>query len=178
MSLSRYAEVPPRQWAFRIDTGGKPSLVADEGAPLLSFNLSHTPGLVACAIAGGADVGIDVESVDRIVDDRVARRFFSARENAALRRCASDALRARRFFALWTLKEAYVKAIGQGLSHPLNSVVFTIGDDDTIAFTPPAGVDADAWHFRLVAPTARHRLAVAVRRQDPGPVSIALLPGE
>jgi 4'-phosphopantetheinyl transferase len=177
-SLSRYADVAPRQWTFRTDAGGKPSLVADGGAPPLSFNLSHTHGLVACAIAGGADVGIDVESVDRVVDDGVARRFFSARENAGLRQCTSHALRTRRFFALWTLKEAYVKAVGQGLSHPLHTIVFTIGDDDTIAFAPPSDVDAAAWHFRLVAPTARHRLAVAVRQPDLAPVSIALLPAE
>jgi 4'-phosphopantetheinyl transferase len=177
-SLSQYAEVAPRQWTFRTDARGKPSLAADHDGSRLSFNLSHTHGLVACAVAGGADVGIDVESVDRVVDDRVARRFFSARENADLSRCASDALRARRFLALWTLKEAYVKAIGQGLSHPLNTIVFVIGDDDTIAFTPPSGVDARAWRFRLVAPTARHHLAVAVRQPDSAAVSILLVPTE
>jgi 4'-phosphopantetheinyl transferase len=177
-SLSQYAEVAPQQWTFRTDAGGKPSLVADQAGSRLSFNLSHTHGLVACAIAGGADVGIDVESVDRVVDDRVARRFFSERENADLSRCASDALRARRFLALWTLKEAYVKAIGQGLSHPLNTVVFAIGDDDAIAFMPPSDVDAAEWHFRLLAPTVRHHLAVAVRQPDSAPGSIVLLPAE
>jgi len=177
-SLSRYAGVAPRQWRFRTDARGKPSLVATEDGFCLSFNLSHTHGLVACAITGGAEVGIDVESIDRVVDDRVAPRFFSARENAALSQCASDALRARRFFALWTLKEAYVKAIGHGLAHRLDTIAFAVGDDDTIAFMPPADVDATAWHFRLVAPTAHHVLAVAVRQPDSAPVSIVVLPGE
>ena len=161
-SLSRYAEVAPPSWRFREDPGGKPSLVADPAVPPLSFNLSHTHGLVACAVAS-ADVGIDVQSVDRKVDDRVARRFFSAREAADLRRCRSAALRATHFFDLWTLKEAYIKAIGRGLSHPLDTIVFTIGDDDAITFTPPPEVDAASWSFRLFAPTDRHRLAVAVR---------------
>jgi 4'-phosphopantetheinyl transferase len=177
-SLSRYAEVAPRSWSFREEQGGKPSLVADPCVPQLSFSLSHTHGLVACAIAAGADVGSDVEDVDRDVDDRVPQRFFSARERADLGRCPSDILRAKRFFDLWTLKEAYIKAIGKGLSHPLDTIVFTLDDDHGITFTPPSEVDAASWSFRLFSPTERHRLAVAVATTAGAPRSISLLPAE
>jgi 4'-phosphopantetheinyl transferase len=177
-SLSRYAEIAPRAWSFHETPGGKPSLVPDPCVPSLSFSLSHTHGLVACAIAAGADVGIDVEGVDRDVDGGVPQRFFSARERADLRGCASDALRAKRFFDLWTLKEAYIKAIGKGLSHPLDTIIFTVDDDQMITFTPPSEVDAAAWSFRLFSPTERHRLAVAVGTTPGAPRSISLLEAE
>lgn len=162
-SLSRYAPIEPHAWQFAEANGGKPYVCRASEAPRLSINLSHTPGLVACAIAGGADVGIDVEATDRKVDPRVAQRFFSSDENRALLRCPSEARRADRFFALWTLKEAYVKATGQGLAHPLHTMVFTVADDDTVTFRPPPDVDATEWGFWLFAPTGGHRLAVAIR---------------
>jgi 4'-phosphopantetheinyl transferase len=175
LSLSRHAEVAPQSWAFREEPGGKPALLAPAGAAHLSFNLSHTHGLVACAITSVARVGIDVEAIDRRVDDRVVRRFFSPAEAAALSRCRPGALRAGRFFDLWTLKEAYIKAIGRGLSHPLTTIVFTIDDYEAIAFTPPPDVDAASWSFRLFAPTERHRLAIAVATPRDAPASISLL---
>ena len=165
-ALSRYADVAPRAWEFVEEPGGKPGLAAIAGAPALSFNLSHTHGLVACAIAGGPRIGVDVESVERVVDDSVAERFFSDEENRALRRCGTPLDQARRFFALWTLKEAYIKAIGQGLSHPLNTIVFEIQADGAVAFTPPARVAAESWQFALFAPTDRHCLAIAAQRDD------------
>jgi 4'-phosphopantetheinyl transferase len=174
-SLSRYAAVAPRSWTFGEDSGGKPFVVAEPGAPPLTFNLSHTQGLVACAIAAGAPVGVDVESIERTVDERVARRFFSTEETSALVHCRPAARRTSRFFDLWTLKEAYIKAIGQGLSHPLNTIVFAIGDDGAITFLPPPEVDAASWSFRLFAPTAHHRLAVAVATTSDAPTSIALM---
>jgi 4'-phosphopantetheinyl transferase len=176
-SLSRYAAVPPREWEFFEDAGGKPALRLKGGTPRLSFNLSHTHGLVACAIAAGLDVGVDVEAVDRVVDSGVAERFFSARENAALRACGSATNRAARFFELWTLKESYVKALGKGLSHPLDTIAFDVGPGLSVAFLPPPGAAAASWQFALLAPTDRHRLAAAVRSDGP-PVSIKLMSSE
>jgi 4'-phosphopantetheinyl transferase len=159
-SLSRYADVAPLTWRFRTD--GKPSL-DDESLPL-AFNLSHTDGLVACAISDGRDVGIDVERIDRQLDGGVAERFFSETENAALRKCAPEGRRGR-FIELWTLKEAYIKAIREGLAHPLNTIVFEFRGPESIVFEPPADVDGRTWQFALFAPTERYRLAVAARRE-------------
>lgn len=164
VALSRCADLAPEQWRFQQGTDGKPSLAADGNTPTLTFNLSHTHGLVACAIAPGVDVGIDVEGVDRQVGaEEVATRFFSPGERADLARCPADE-RARRFFELWTLKEAYIKAIGKGLSHPLNTFGFALNEPGSIGFRPPSDVDVAAWQFALFAPTDRHRMAVAVRR--------------
>jgi 4'-phosphopantetheinyl transferase len=162
-ALSRYGDLAPEQWRFQEAAGGKPSLAADDGPPPLTFNLSHTHGLVACVIAAGADVGIDVEDVDRRVGaEEIASRFFSSSERADLAGCPADQ-RARRFFELWTLKEAYIKALGKGLAHPLNTFGFALNLPGSIGFMPPSDVDIAQWQFALFAPTARHAMAVAVR---------------
>jgi 4'-phosphopantetheinyl transferase len=165
LALSRYGDLAPEQWRFEEGRDGKPSLPADAGTPPLTFNLSHTQGLVACAIAPGVDVGIDVERVDRRVGaEEIAARFFSPEERADLASCPAGE-RARRFFELWTLKEAYIKAIGKGLSHSLNTFGFALNEPGSIGFLPPPDVDMSAWQFALFAPTGLHAMALAVRRE-------------
>lgn len=161
-ALSQYSDRAPSSWSFRNQSGGKPVL-ADE-APRLAFNLSHTRGLVACAITGGPAVGVDVESVDREISDGVTERFFSAREQAALRACPDDIRRRERFFEIWTLKEAFLKATGEGFSRPLPSVAFDVDGDGRIAFVPARDIDAACWHFALIVPVRGYRLAVAVHK--------------
>jgi 4'-phosphopantetheinyl transferase len=162
-ALSRCGDLAPQQWRFQDGAGGKPSLAADAGSPALIFNLSHTHGLVACAIAAGGDVGIDVEGIDRRIGaEQVAARFFSSSEQAGLARCPAGE-RAKRFFDLWTLKEAYIKALGHGLSHSLSTFGFELNEPGSIGFMPPPDVDVAMWQFALFEPTDRHRMAVAVR---------------
>jgi 4'-phosphopantetheinyl transferase len=162
--LSRYADIHPAGWRFQQGANGKPRLAGGSEVPPLSFNLSHTHGCVACAVAPGVDVGIDVEQTDRrVAAAEVAARFFSSQENADLAQLAPGE-RTERFFELWTLKEAYLKAIGTGLSHPLSTVTFALDRPATIGFVPPPDEDGAAWQFALFAPTPRHRIALAVRQ--------------
>lgn len=87
-----------------------------------AVSLSHTRGLVACAIAAYGVVGVDVEAIDATVDGAaIARRHFAAEEAAALDACAAEE-RSSRFFEFWTLKEAILKACGVGLGLPLDAV--------------------------------------------------------
>lgn len=160
--LSSHAPRPRGAWQFTTGAHGKPELDVHTAAQL-SFNLSHTDGLVACAIAREGDIGIDVETIDRVADDSdVARRYFSASEAAAIERCAPDARRMR-FIELWTLKEAYIKAVGEGLSRPLDSFAFEFEEDDTLRFHASGAARGESWRFALFAPSPRHRLAVAIR---------------
>src|SRR5262245_14317996 len=78
-TLSRYAERRPEHWSFESGPHGKPALPSDSrDDPALSFNLAHTRGLVACVIASGTDVGIDVESRDRASGAcEIAERCFA-----------------------------------------------------------------------------------------------------
>jgi len=119
-----------------------------------------------------------VEAVDRRVSDGVAERFFSESENADLRGRAPGRHHAHRFFDFWTLKEAYVKAIGKGLSHPLDTIVFRVGDDGSITFIPPPETAADCWRFALFSPTEHHRLAVAARSDDDVASRIQIMPAD
>lgn len=111
---------------------GKPSF-KDQTLPL-SFNISHTKGFCASILAvGGAkpEVGIDVETV-RPYRERVAQRIFSNEEYEYVNHSAS---KDEAFTKLWTLKEAYIKAIGKGLSFPLKDAAFIIADDGRISFS-------------------------------------------
>jgi 4'-phosphopantetheinyl transferase len=186
-TLSRYApETPPAAWRFHVGPHGRPE-IADELvrggaamgaalAPPLRFNLSHTAGLVACAVALGRDVGVDVEHTatprfDAQACLEVAASSFAPSELAGLAGLPPEARR-ERFFAIWTLKEAYIKARGLGLALPLASFAFELGADGPdgaapaidLRFAPELEDDAARWHLARLQPTPAHALAVAARR--------------
>ena len=164
--LSQYADIAPRDWPFDIDEHGRPNLASrPRGAPDLRFNLSHTKGLVACAVAIGREVGIDVEHVRRRLVHDVPERFFSPREVADLRALPEDE-QPIAFFDYWTLKEAYIKARGLGLALPLRHFTFLriAGNSPTITFAPELQDDPASWQFAQYWPTPNHRMALAVRR--------------
>jgi len=162
--LSAYRPVEPGAWEFQADAAGKPFLRSDTG---LSFNLSHTRQLVACAIAPGTPVGIDVERAARLVDaGAIAGRYFSPFEVASLSHYRDDAHRLR-FLELWTLKEAFVKAVGVGLTMPLDAMSFVLDEEDGIVFEPPPGYTASDWHFALFEPGGGARMAVAIQAATP-----------
>ena len=165
-TLSRYRDVPPDAWSFAMNAHGRPDIAgpiaADDG---LTFNLSHTRGLVALAVSHRADLGVDVEASDR--DSALADlsvRYFAEAEVAAVRAVAQDEAALREtFFAFWTLKEAYIKARGMGLALPLGGFAFELRPDaPTIAFSPACPDDAGRWRFLRRTVSDEHRLALAV----------------
>ena len=167
--LSRYAPVAPADWRFVTNAHGRPEILdRPPGAPDLRFNLSHTDGLVACAVTVGREVGIDVEYVDRRLTHDVAGRFFAPREVSDLRALPVDD-QARVFFDYWTLKEAYIKARGFGLALPLGDFAFCLSPDapPAITFEPSLPDDPETWQFVQSWPTEQHRLGLAVRRSGP-----------
>ncbi len=99
---------------------GKPAL-ANSGRNSLRFNLSHRDDVAVYALSSGREVGIDVEAIRPLPDaDAIAAHFFSRCEHAAYR--ALDPFdQPLGFFQCWTRKEAFIKALGEGLSHPLDS---------------------------------------------------------
>lgn len=156
-------------WHFVRSEHGKPRLEPLAGGPPcpVSFNLAHTRGLVACAIAkadtGSApDIGVDVEPIRAKDSGRdIARRFFCPGELSALDGCEPQEQRAIRFTELWTLKEAYIKAIGLGLACPLHSFAFGFLGGDRLQFERPEGAVSGEWSFWLYEPASGYRLAVA-----------------
>jgi 4'-phosphopantetheinyl transferase len=163
--LSRFVDVPAAEWTFTANAHGRPEAAnLPPGSPPLRFNISHTSGLVACAVTVGRDIGLDVEDIDRPVAHDVAGRFFAPREVADLRALPPDRQRVA-FFDYWTLKEAYIKARGLGLALPLHHFAFdlTRGGDPLITFDETMDDDPASWQFRQAWATPRHRLAVGVR---------------
>ena len=163
--LSRYAAVAPEAWVFRANSYGRPEIASPEGSSL-RFNLTNTDGLIACLVALDREIGVDVEDTERRGETvAIADRFFSPLEVSALHEEPAAAQRAR-FFDYWTLKEAYIKARGMGLSIPLDQFSYLIepGQPIRIAFDPRLVDDPATWQFAQLRPTDRHLISVAVRR--------------
>jgi 4'-phosphopantetheinyl transferase len=161
-TLSRYAEVPEQAWEFSTNGYGRPHISHPPDSRNIRFNLSNTTGLVACAVTKDCDIGIDVENITRGLDvDLLAPAVFAPRELADVRGCqASD--RRERFFSYWTLKEAYIKARGMGLSLPLDSFWFDLGGPAPFLHVADGCDDgSERWRFYQYVPTAEHRMAVA-----------------
>ncbi|KAH0461778.1 hypothetical protein IEQ34_009353 [Dendrobium chrysotoxum] len=134
LSSDTQSKIMPQSLRFSKNTYGKPqgfriSLYLflqlvwqhEKGwiPPCLHFNISHSSSLVACAVTVDLQVGIDVEDKQRKLKHDVlsfARRFFSPNEVEFLHGMSDPLIQQQEFVKLWTLKEAYVKALGRGFS--------------------------------------------------------------
>lgn len=162
-TLSRYAEVPSTTWRFATNDYGRPHISPAHALRDVHFNLSNTDGLVVCAVSRDEEIGIDVETISRDVDiDGLAPSVFAAAELVDFRRTAAEH-RTERFFAYWTLKEAYIKARGMGLSLPLDGFWFDLGGSSPVLRVTDRCPDVpERWRFYRFAPTGEHRMALAV----------------
>jgi 4'-phosphopantetheinyl transferase len=150
---------------FERGRAGKPHLVTQPGLGPVDFNLAHTRGLVLIVIGHAVAVGIDVERVERVIDEiAIAGVAFSGDELAGLVRLAPPARR-RRFYELWTLKEAFLKATGEGLTGGMATIGFrrTAGGWLEPA-CPREGMVCRLWPLM---PTPDHLAAVAAIGAEP-----------
>jgi 4'-phosphopantetheinyl transferase len=162
--LSRYANVSPADWTFLADAFGRPRIADRHGdeACRLSFNLSHTRGLIAMAVTSRRAIGVDVEHIaGRQVSMGIAKRHFAAEESDELAR-VPEHLRQDRFFEYWTFKEAYTKARGLGLSMPLEKFGFQFPGGPVVRLVADPGLDdnVNRWRFWQCRPTLEHLLAL------------------
>ncbi len=168
--LARYTQKDARAWRFVRGIKGRPEIDGGDTHAAIQFSVSHAGGLIALSIALSNRLGTDVEDVRRTnVGDvlAVARRFFSSTEAVDIEsrpRC----MRRESFFEYWTLKEAYVKALGTGLYTPLDQVSFGRQDNGTltVAFGHGARDNAGVWRFLLATVPPERRLAVAVQTRS------------
>lgn len=146
-ALAAAAGAPPAAFGFAVGAHGKPEPALDGRPADMSCNLSHTGGLVGVAVApvSGLQLGFDLEPVDRRVPIEVARRCFTDGELAWLEGLP-DSGRAEGFFRLWTLKEAFLKATGKGLTEDLRSFWFRV-DPPAIGFAPGLAERPQDWCF-------------------------------
>lgn len=165
--LSRYAPIAPEDWRFIANVHGRPEILErPDGVPDLRFNISHTTGLIACAVTIGREVGVDVEHIGRRLTHDVAGRHFAPAEVADLEKLPVEQQQ-KVFFDYWTLKESYIKARGLGLALPLGDFAFRLNPPNApvIIFEPALQDDPSTWQFLQAWPTPQHRLALAVRRE-------------
>lgn len=119
--LARYLDIPPRSLQLRQGEYGKPEL-ADQVYGGLTFNLSHSHGVILAAVTAGREVGIDIEFLDfDLPFSEIACTVFSQAEDKWLSQLPDDE-RQLNYFRCWTRKEAFVKAQGQGLSDSIRQV--------------------------------------------------------
>jgi len=158
--LSLNCGMAPEDLVFGANRWGKPFLLYPEDSGL-AFNIAHTKGMVAIAVARANAIGVDVERVlPREENVEIAERLFSVRENEALR-TLPPMLRAERFYDYWTLKEAYVKGRGLGLSLPFDRFAIVFGERPCIAARPDID-DGRQWQLDLRSLEGGYRLAIAI----------------
>lgn len=138
--LARYLDTTPEEVRFAYGPYGKPVLDGAHRESSLRFNASHSGDWAVYAFVQNHEVGVDVEHIKPDFEtEGIAERFFSALEVQTLHALAEEEKPAA-FFRCWTRKEAYIKAIGSGLSHPLDSFDVTLAPGE-----PAALARAEGW---------------------------------
>lgn len=173
--LGQYLNEHPARLSFSYSSYGKPALnrvgatrSIDDAADNISFNLSHSAGLALYAIARKREVGVDIEYVrPDFADMKIAGQFFFASEIAALLSSPPER-RAIEFFNYWTLKEAYIKARGEGLTFPLDQFCVSLipGSQQAILDVNGDPHEASRWSLRALSPAQGYAAAVVAEGQD------------
>lgn len=142
--LSLYTGINPQDLPLSVEPKGKPFLA---GVPI-KFNLSHCGNMAVLAVGLHNEIGVDIESITRNRGQRnIAMRYFHPQEIAHLA-LLNDAQHNQYFYRLWTLKEAFFKAIGTGIAAGLDKAAFTLADDTIIArLSSELQTDNAHWQF-------------------------------
>ncbi len=163
-TLSLHSPLPPSDWQFTHNAWGKP-FIANPDYAGLHFNLSHTKGLLAVVISPNYPVGVDVEGVRPMHDlPALCATVLVKQEAEHVLSAATEALQQERFFTYWSLKEAYIKAQGQGLSIPLQQFSFRqIHYEWRLQHEVPHQGAATDWQFMTLLLDNTHCIGLAVR---------------
>jgi len=161
--LATYLDYAPDLLQFGYGPNGKPALSGPFARSGLSFNLAHSENLALIAVSHSGPLGVDVEYIRPLSDtDELVARFFSSRENA-LFRALPDGQKNAAFFNLWTRKEAWLKATGEGIAHSLNrvEVTFLPGEPAQLLALPEKPTLNRDWVLRELTPRTGFVGAVA-----------------
>jgi 4'-phosphopantetheinyl transferase len=161
--LAAYAGGRPEAVRFRYGHRGKPFLESPDPGDL-QFNLSNSDELALVGFVRGPEIGVDVEYLKPMPDcEPIAERFFSESERKVLRGIPGPR-KEEAFFNCWTRKEAYLKAVGEGLAAPLDSFDVTLAPGEPPRMLTLEGDAARAarWFFHHLLPAEQYVGAVAV----------------
>jgi 4'-phosphopantetheinyl transferase len=152
--LGERLNTSPRAVRFAYGPAGKPALAPHHGPTTLRFNVSHCGDVAAFVLMDGCEVGIDIEEVRPLPDaDDIAALVFSERERIAYR-ALPPAAKFSGFFNGWTRKEAFVKAVGDGLGYPLDQFDVSLAPGEPACLLRVGGQPADRvpWALRAFEP--------------------------
>jgi 4'-phosphopantetheinyl transferase len=170
--LGAFLDCEPGSLSFQYTSYGKP-FIANCG---VEFNLSHSGDWVLLAFTRMAQIGIDIEHIRPMQDMRdVARENFSANEFDAWE-ATSDQDRTPAFYRCWARKESFIKAIGEGLSCPLDSFQVTFGLNQPACLTSLDGsiAAANEWWMADLPGFTGYAAAVTARTSNPSQVRLAV----
>jgi 4'-phosphopantetheinyl transferase len=166
--LAVYLHTHPGRVSFEYSAFGKPGLGGDFQSNGLSFNLAHSHELALAAVTRGRLIGVDIESQSLLADaDEIASRYFASEEFQVFRQLPSQ-MRQAAFFTCWTRKESFIKAIGEGLSYPLDRfcVTFTPGEPARLLHIDGNVQAASRWSLYSLQPGNGYVAAMVVEGQD------------
>ncbi|MFG0264096.1 MAG: 4'-phosphopantetheinyl transferase family protein [Rhodopirellula sp. JB055] len=159
-------QTAPHQIQFRHLDHGKPIIETPEQLRR-PFNIAHTKGLVICGIGPEAAdewLGVDIEGLDRKTDPGLAQRYFAPEEIEQLDRVKNSDAKQALFLKIWTLKEAFIKAIGTGLNTPLDQFAFenAASNAPRLTLKDQSLAQGRHWQIRNVMPRPGYIAAVAL----------------
>jgi 4'-phosphopantetheinyl transferase len=166
--LGRYLKADPESLSLKYLDHGKPELGPPWNTHGLEFNVSHSHGLAVYAFTRGRPVGVDVEQVRPMPNAQaLLERFFSPDEVAQWRRVPAQR-QLQAFFQGWTRKEAWLKAVGSGLSFPLSEFCITIDGPPRVISIRGDAREAARWWLATLEPQAGYVAAVAAPAGESG----------
>jgi len=160
--------IHPSQWEFATNKHGRPTVSYPVLSTKLFFSISHTNDFIVVAVSLDKEIGVDVECLRNMreyID--IAKEYFSAHEVEQLLSLPRNEQRAR-FFVLWTLKEAYVKARGKGLSLPLDEFEFSFPTPSLIKarLDSSGNENSEIWEFWTIQPKSQYFISLAKMNND------------
>jgi 4'-phosphopantetheinyl transferase len=168
-ALSYYSKIPPQQIRFELSKEGKPALVQSGLAQPLAFNLSHSGSKALLAVGRQRLLGVDIEAGARQRQlNSLAQRFYHPAEAAWLAELPEHQQH-QAFYRLWTLKEAFFKALGTGISAGLHRAHFTLRDNDQtqVALAPELDQNPYDWQFYQTSLADDYTCALAATNSTP-----------
>lgn len=159
--LSLYLAINPQEIEFHYNDYGKPHLLEKINRINLQFNISHSENIAIYGINCRNLIGVDVEYIRPISDaENLAKRFFSQKEYEYIGKLPSEE-KNREFFKFWTAKEAYLKAIGKGISGGLEKV--EISTEDPVKFITLPDCHNINYNLSYLTPHQNYLGAIAIQ---------------
>jgi len=175
-ALARELGCEPSELIFESNAYGKPSLVLPDSSAKLEFNLSHTEGMCVVALSRFSRVGCDIESLNQPgLEVDIARNFFTLEESEDILNCL-PAQQVERLLTYWTLKEAYIKAEGQGLSMGLDTFYFSLQENQLPRLILKSGAQQPSavWLFKQIMIGKHYLVSLAIEPKHAADMDIEI----